>query len=143
MEWEPDTSNEDGTAEKRYTSTCTLHRNNNFVESWTCTCPTISHFIAAVRMEQSSTDGKITTFMVGEMPPKKNKAHSDIDNKKNSDIDNKKNSDITTAIATPPDACGKRYNYREAMQRCERERSEPCLETSCKFIAGTIKEVKI
>ena len=84
-------------------------------------CPTISLFIAAVRMEQSSTDG--------------NKAHSDIDNKKNSDI--------TTAIATPPDACGKRYNYREAMKRCERERSEPCLDTSCKFIEGTIKEVKL
>ena len=82
--------------------------------------------------------------MVGEMPPKKNKAHSDIYNKKNSDIDNKKNSDITTAIATPPDACGrKRYNNREAMKRCERERSEPCLDTSCKFIEGTIKEVKL
>ncbi len=41
--------------------------------------PTIYNFIYALQMEQSSTDGKISAYMVGEMPPKRKKSYCDKD----------------------------------------------------------------
>ena len=62
-----------------------MNRTDNLVESWYkkfCTLlghPTIYNFIAAVQMEQSSTDGKISAYMIGEQPPKRKKANDDKD----------------------------------------------------------------
>ena len=37
------------------------------------------NFIAAVQMEQCSTDGKISVYMIGEQSPKRKKANDDKD----------------------------------------------------------------
>ena len=41
--------------------------------------PTIWNFLAAVRVEQSSTDGKLTSYLVGQQPPKRKKANEEKD----------------------------------------------------------------
>ena len=64
-----------------------MNRTNNVVESWNKKFsalvghanPTIYNFIAAVQMEQSSTDKKILANSLGEQPPKRKKANSDKD----------------------------------------------------------------
>ena len=62
-----------------------MNRTNNVVESWKFFAlvghanPTIYYFIAAVQMQQSSTDKKILANSLGEQPPKRKKANSDKD----------------------------------------------------------------
>ena len=49
------------------------------VHKWTDAPSTIYNFIAAVQMEQSSTDGMISAYMIGGQPPKRMKANEDKD----------------------------------------------------------------
>ena len=73
-----------------------MNRTNNFVESLNKrfsivlghSNPTIYNFISALQMEQSSTDGNIADYMVGEMPPRRKKTHSDKDRRIHSIVEN-------------------------------------------------------
>ena len=64
-----------------------LNRTNNFVEAWNKkfagvvghSNPTIWNFLAAVKMELSATDGKISSYLVGQQPPKRKKVYLDKD----------------------------------------------------------------
>ena len=60
-----------------------LNRTNNYVESWNKkfaglvghSHPTIWNFLAAVRLEQASVDGKISAYRHGQQPPKRKPAY--------------------------------------------------------------------
>ena len=58
-----------------------MNRTNNLMESWNKKFstllrhanPTTYNFIAVDQMEQSSTDRKISAYMIGKQPPKRKK----------------------------------------------------------------------
>ena len=64
-----------------------LNRTNSYVESWNKkfsglvghSHPTIWNFLAALRLEQASVDGKISSYRHGHQPPKRKPAYEEKD----------------------------------------------------------------
>ena len=73
-----------------------MNRTNNFVESWSKkfsltlghSNPTIYNFISALQLEQSSTDGKILAYNVGEMPPRGKRRNVEKDRRIHTVVEN-------------------------------------------------------
>lgn len=73
-----------------------MNRTNNFVESWNKkfsltlghSNPTIYNFISALQLEQSSTDGKILAYNVGEMPPRRKRRNVEKDRRIHTVVEN-------------------------------------------------------
>ena len=75
-----------------YNVVCTLHKEAfdalSAFKSFSPDRIMVDFELAAVQMEQSSTDGKISAYIIEEQPPKKRKANNDKDRRILSIIEN-------------------------------------------------------